>query len=92
MAHGPNGSRADGGEKAFFFVDGRFIGTDTTVPSTNVTVVDTSDTQVTLGYQLVHVNGSPAGVAQVRYALNNGMLAPLDPIPSASPSAAVSRR
>lgn len=81
-----------GGQKAFFFVNGNYIGTDTSLPSSAISLVDASDTEVTLGYALVHPDGSSAGVAQVRYALNNGQLGPLDPIPSASPLAAVSRR
>ncbi len=81
-----------GRQKAFFFVNGSYIGTDTSLPSNSITLVNESDTEVTLGYALVHPDGSSAGVAQVRYALNNGTLSPLDPIPSASPSAAVSRR
>jgi LppP/LprE lipoprotein len=86
------GNRASGRQKAFFFVNGNYIGTDTSLPSGAITLVDESDTEVTLGYALVHPDGSSAGVAQVRYALNNGMLSPLDPIPSASPAAPVSRR
>jgi hypothetical protein len=87
------GNRTGGtGEKAFFFVNGSYIGTDTSAASQSVSVVASSDTEVTLGYALVHPDGSPAGTVDVRYALNNGTLGPLDPIPSASPTAAVSRR
>lgn len=87
------GSRQIGsGQKAFFFVDGRYIGTDTVIPSSQITIVGSNDTEVTLGYALTRSDGSSAGTAQVRYALNNGQLMPLDPIPPASPSAPVSRR
>jgi len=87
------GNRQGGaGQKAFFFINGRFIGTDTTIPSAQISVVGTNDTEVTLGYALVHPDGSPAGTTQVSYALNNGVLGPLGPIPSASLTAALSRR
>jgi len=86
------GTAPSGGQKAFFFVNGSYIGTDTALPSSSISVVSTNDTEVTLGYALFHPDGSSAGTAQVTYALNNGMLGPLGPIPSALPSAAVSRR
>ncbi len=79
-------------EKAFFFVNGRYIGTDTSAASNSISLVGQSDTEVTLGYALMHPDGSSAGTARVSYALNNGMLSPLDPIPSANPTAPVSRR
>ena len=79
-------------QKAFFFVNGRYIGTDTSAASRSVSLVGQSDTEVTLGYALVHPDGSSAGTAQVSYALNNGQLSPLDPIPTANPTAPVSRR
>ncbi len=79
-------------QKAFFFVNGRYIGTDTSAPSTSISLVGQTDTEVTLGYGLMHPDGSSAGTAQVSYALDNGMLSPLNPIPSANPTAAVSRR
>jgi hypothetical protein len=86
------GSGPGGAQKAFFFVNGRYIGTDTKLPSSQINLVGSNDTEVTLGYALVHPDGSPAGTANVRYALNDGQLSPLDPIPAASPGATVSRR
>ncbi len=83
-----SGSSGGYGQQAFFFVNGRYIGTDSKEPSATVSVVSQSDTEVTLAYPLYRKGdplGSPsAGVAKVRFQLNNGQLAPLDPIPPAS--------
>jgi len=50
------GRRADsnGGsaEQAFFFLDGRYLGTDTKEPSASVQVLAQNDTEVTLAYAL----------------------------------------
>jgi LppP/LprE lipoprotein len=70
---------AGSGQQAFFFVDGRYIGTDTKQPSAQVHVVSQGDTEVTLAYAL-----AGGGQATVPFQLNNGQLAPLAPIPSAS--------
>ncbi len=86
---GTRAGSSDGyGQQAFFFVNGRYIGTDSKVPSATVSVVSQDDTEVTLAYPLYR-KGDPlsspsAGVAKVRLQLNNGQLAPLDPIPPAS--------
>jgi hypothetical protein len=88
---------ADGyAQQAFFFVDGRYIGTDTSTPSAGIKLVSQSDTEATLAYRLYRP-GDPlccahGGEATVRFALNNGRLAPLDPIPPANSSAAASRQ
>jgi hypothetical protein len=77
---GTRTSSAEGnGEQAFFFVDGRYIGTDAKQPSASVHVVGQGDTEVTLAYAL-----SGGGQATVRFQLNNGKLVPLEAIPSAS--------
>jgi hypothetical protein len=67
------------GQQAFFFVDGRYIGTDAKQPSASVHVVSQGDTEVTLAYAL-----SNGGQATVNFQLNNGKLVPLEAIPSAS--------
>lgn len=81
------GTRTDSGEgkgqQAFFFVGGRYIGTDAKQPSASIHVVSQSETEVTLAYALSRSNGG-GGQATVRFQLNNGKLTPLDPIPSAS--------
>jgi hypothetical protein len=73
------GSAAGNGQQAFFFVDGRYIGTDAKQPSTQINVVSQGDTEVALAYTL-----AGGGQATVRFQLNNGKLVPLGPIPSAS--------
>jgi hypothetical protein len=75
------------GQRAFFFVDGRYIGTDTSEPSAKLRVVSQSDTQVTLAYPLYRAGDAlccPShGQATVSFQLDNGKLAPLQPIPPA---------
>jgi hypothetical protein len=73
------GSAEGNGQQAFFFVDGRYIGTDAKQPSAQIHVVSQGDTEVTLAYAL-----SGGGQASVRFQLNNGKLVPLDQIPPAS--------
>jgi LppP/LprE lipoprotein len=88
---------ADGyGQQAFFFVDGRYLGTDAKEPSAKVKVVGQGDTEVTLAYALYR-RGDPlsspsGGEARVTFQLNNGKLVPLGKIPPASSTAALSRQ
>jgi hypothetical protein len=84
------------GQQAFFFVNGRYIGTDTSQPSATLRVSSQGDTEVTLAYPLYR-KGDPlccpgGGQALVSFQLNNGKLAPLEPIPPSSSSSAVSRQ
>jgi hypothetical protein len=87
----------DGYDKqAFFFVDGRYLGTDAKQPSAQVQVVSQSDTEVTLAYSLYR-SSNPlccpgGGQAKVRFQLNNGQLTPLDPLPPVSSSTGLSRQ
>jgi hypothetical protein len=80
---------ADGyGQQAFFFVGGRYIGTDTKESSATVKVLSQSDTEVTLAYALYR-KGDPlaspsGGQSTVRFQLNNGKLTALGTIPPAS--------
>jgi LppP/LprE lipoprotein len=78
------GSGEDSGRQAFFFVGGHYIGTDAKQPSASIRVVSQSETEVTLAYALSSSNGAAGGQANVRFQLNNGKLAALDPIPPAS--------
>ncbi len=60
------------GQQAFFFVGGRYLGTDAKEPSATVKVVSQSDTEVTLAYPLYR-KGDPlccpgGGQASVRFA------------------------
>jgi hypothetical protein len=83
-------------KRAFFFVDGRYIGTDSTQPSAQLSVTSQSDTEVVLAYQL-YKPGNPlccpaGGQAKVRFQLNDGQLTPLDPIPPVNSSTGTSRQ
>lgn len=88
---------ADGyAQQAFFFVDGRFIGTDTSAPSAGIRLVSQTDTEATLAYRLYRP-GDPlccarGGEATVRFQLNNGRLVALDPIPPVSSGTGASRQ
>ncbi|HEX2016825.1 MAG TPA: LppP/LprE family lipoprotein [Solirubrobacteraceae bacterium] len=83
-------------QRAFFFSGERYLGTDTSTPSASVRVVSHDDTGVTLSYALYRHDDPlccpTGGHARVRFALDNGRLSALDPIPSADPGAALSRR
>jgi hypothetical protein len=83
-------------EQAFFFVDGRYLGTDAARPSAQMSVVSQSDTEVTLAYGLYRPHNSPCcpggGEARVRFQLNNGRLVALDPIPPARSTTGTSRQ
>ena len=86
---GARSGSSDGyGQQAFFFVNGRYIGTDSKVPSATVSVVSQSDTEVTLSYPLYRkgdaLTSPSGGQAKVRFQLNNGQLAPLGEIPPAT--------
>jgi hypothetical protein len=90
-----NGSSDGYGQQAFFFVGGRYIGTDTKEPSATVKVIAQSDTEVTLGYPLYRpgdpLSDPSGGQATVRFQLNNGKLVALNPIPPASSASGTSR-
>lgn len=82
-------------QRAFFFVDGRYIGTDAKEPSASVKVVSQSDTEVALAYPLYRPNDPlccpGAGQRVVHFQLDNGKLAAMDPIPPAHSSSGLSR-
>jgi hypothetical protein len=89
------GSSDGYGQQAFFFIDGRYIGTDTKEPSATVKVLAQSDTEVTLGYPLYRP-GDPlanpsGGQATVHFQLNDGKLTPVGTIPPANSSTGLSR-
>jgi LppP/LprE lipoprotein len=89
------GSSDGYGQQAFFFVAGRYIGTDTKEPSATVKVISQSATEVTLAYPLYRAGdplSSPSGgQATVRFQLNDGKLTPLGTIPPASSSSGLAR-
>jgi LppP/LprE lipoprotein len=74
------------GQQAFFFVNGRYLGTDASAPSATLRIVSQGDTEATLAYPLYRANDAlccpSGGQAQVHFQLNNGKLTPLDPIPA----------
>lgn len=86
---GTRAGSSDGyGQQAFFFVDGHYLGTDTSQPSATVKVVSQADTEVALSYP-IYKTGDPlskpsGGEKTVRFQLNNGRLVPLGQIPSAA--------
>jgi hypothetical protein len=93
---GTKSASSDGyGQQAFFFVNGRYIGTDTKEPSATVKVLSQNDTEVTLAYPLYRPGdplASPSGgQATVHFQLNDGKLTPLGTIPPASSSTGLSR-
>jgi hypothetical protein len=88
---------ADGyNQRAFFFLDNHYIGTDSGQPSASLRVVSQSDTEVALAYALYRPHDSlccpSGGNATVRFQLNNGQLVPLSPIPPASSSTGLARQ
>jgi hypothetical protein len=90
------GSDSGYDQRAFFFVNGHYIGTDSSEPSGALRVAAQSDTEVTLAYGLYRKSDPAccpsAGQAMVRFQLDNGQLMPLDPIPPASSRTEVSRQ
>jgi hypothetical protein len=88
---------ADGyDQRAFFFLDGKYLGTDSSQPSGSIKIVSQSDTEVVLTYALYRPHDplccSTGGQATVHFQLNNGQLVPLQPIPPASSTSGVSRQ
>jgi hypothetical protein len=93
---GTRSGSADGyGQQVFFFVDGRFIGTDTKEPSASLKVVSQNDTETVVAYRLYRpgdpLSSPSGGQAVVHFQLNNGALAPLGAIPPAHSSSGPSR-
>jgi len=94
------GTRAGGatspGTRAFFFLRDRYLGTDSSRPSARLQVGAQDDTSITLTYALYRPGEAACcatgGVRDVRFALDNGRLEPMSPIPSAASKAPLSRR
>lgn len=97
MLLGTRTGSADGyDQRAFFFLDGKYLGTDSSQPSASIRIVSQADTEVVLGYALYHSHDplccATGGQATVHFQLNNGQLVPLQPIPPASSTAGLSRQ
>lgn len=79
------GAARDGavpGERAFFFNETTYLGTDASDPSARIEVVAHGDSEVELGYA---IGGAASGsLRDVRFALDMGQLQALDPLPSAA--------
>ena len=85
------GTREDSGDgyakRAFFFVGGRYIGTDTSDDSAQIRVESAAGDTVTLAYALYGPDDPlccPGDTATVRYQWNGSKLVPLDEIPPRS--------
>jgi hypothetical protein len=94
---GTRSGSADGyGQQAFFFVNGRYIGTDAKQPSATLKVAGQSDTEVTLSYPLYRkrdpLSSPSGGEARVTFQLNNGKLVALGKIPPAESATGLSRQ
>lgn len=77
--------RAAGGERAFFFDESRYLGTDAATASAQVSVFAHSDTEAVLRYSLYSPGAStPSGTRLVHFALDMGQLNAIDAIPSVS--------
>lgn len=77
--------RAAGGERAFFFDESTYLGTDATAPSARISVFAQSDTEVVLSYAIYRPGAqTQSGVRLVHFALDMGMLNAVDSIPSVS--------
>jgi len=71
------------GERAFFFDQTIYLGTDATEPSAQISLLAENDTEVTLGYAIYRSGASvPSGQRAVRFQLDMGQLSALDPLPS----------
>jgi hypothetical protein len=83
-------------QRAFFFLGGRYLGTDASQPSASVRVVGQSDTEVVLAYALYRPRDPlccpSAGQATVHFQLNDERLVPLQAIPPASSATGTSRQ
>ena len=73
------------GRRAFFFVREQYIGTDAASPSLRLNVASQRGGEVTLAYKRYAAGDKPCcpsdGTVKVRFAMADGRLAPLDPIP-----------
>jgi hypothetical protein len=83
-------------QKAFFFVDGNYIGTDSTKDSNSIQLGDVGDDTVGLQYALFRPRDPECcptgGTANVDYHWTGSKLVPQQPIPPSSYDAPLSRR
>jgi hypothetical protein len=78
----------EGGRRAFFFVDGRMVGTDAPENSNSLSVFRTTDEKVTLRYRLYAPGDEAccptAGEAKVRFEWDGQRIQVLDLVPQAT--------
>jgi LppP/LprE lipoprotein len=83
-------------QRAFFFLDNHYLGTDAGQPSASIHVLSQSDTEVTLAYALYRAHDSlccpSGGQAVVHFQLNDGQLVPLGQIPPVSSATGLARQ
>jgi cytoskeletal protein RodZ len=69
-------------ERAFFFDETIYLGTDAASPSQQISLLSANDTEATLSYAIFSPGASrPSGHRDVRFALDMGQLSALDPLP-----------
>jgi cytoskeletal protein RodZ len=69
-------------ERAFFFDETIYLGTDAATPSQQISLASANDTEVTLSYAIFSPGASaPSGHRDVRFALDMGQLSAVDPLP-----------
>ena len=90
------GSAGPYNQKAFFFLGGDYLGTDTLAPSAQLAFGGEDGNVVTIVYTLYRpqdpMNAPTGGKVGIRYQWNGTRLLPLDPIPPDDPAASLSRR
>jgi hypothetical protein len=70
-------------ERAFFFDETIYLGTDAATPSQEISLVSANDTEVTLSYATFSPGASaPSGHRDVHFELDMGQLSAMDPLPS----------
>jgi LppP/LprE lipoprotein len=77
---------AGGGQFAFFFMRGQYLGHDAAAPSSRLRLVTRGDSALTLAYGVYNPGdtpGVPSGSAKVRFQLEGGRIHSLDAIPDA---------
>ena len=72
-------------ERAFFFDQTKYLGTDAAQPSAAITVASHLDAEVVLSYAIFKPGATaPSGHRLVHFALDMGQLSPVEAIPSVS--------
>ena len=79
------GRTTEGSHMAFFFVNGDYIGNDSTDPSAKLRLAKQGDLRVTLAYRIYAPGDEPdkptGGPVRVRFTWDGATLAPQDPLP-----------